>query len=467
MKYKIDKKYKYWGITLFLVICACIFFYYMLFHGVKIQSAIHKISRTLMPIFFGFGIAYILTPVLNLIENKILIPLSKKRKNQPKNAQKSKKRIRALAILLNEIFMLLIIYGLFAMLIPQLTKSIQSIVFQSSTYLKNITNWINNIAVKYPDIQNFLNSNHLQFDTESIVNWINDNVDVEKYLSNFGNYFSLFYNSVYGIVITVFNFIIGIIISIYLLASKETFAGQAKKAVYAFCEKSTANRFIKDMHFVHRTFINFISGKIFDSIIIGLLCFIGTTLIGTPYPILISVIIGVTNIIPFFGPYLGAIPSALFILVIDPIQCFYFIIFILVLQQIDGNIIGPKILGDSTGLSSFWVIFSITIFGGMFGVFGMIIGVPVFAVIFAMSRTMINRMLKTKGLPVETGKYMRLKEINDEKEFINISDQDKENDMMHSHAMKKSHKTVEETKEEMMKTPNDESNVETKDCDVE
>ena len=148
-------------------------------------------------------------------------------------------------------------------------------------------------------------------------------------------------------------------------------------------QTETANVFISNIRFIHKTFIGFVSGKIVDSIIIGIICYLGTNLMGTPYAVLISVIIGVTNIIPFFGPYMGAIPSAILILMVNPTQCLYFIIFIFVLQQFDGNILGPKILGDSTGLGSFWVIFSITLFGGLFGIIGMVIGVPVFAVFYA------------------------------------------------------------------------------------
>ena len=209
-----------------------------------------------------------------------------------------------------------------------------------------------------------------------------------------------------------------LIISVYVLYSKETFAGQAKKLVFAFLETKTANQFIKDIRFVSDTFIGFISGKIIDSIIIGVICFAGTNIMQMPYALLISVIVGVTNVIPFFGPYLGAVPSAILILMVNPLKCVYFIIFILVLQQVDGNFIGPKILGQSTGLSGFWVIFSITIFGGIMGIPGMIIGVPFFAVLYALARRIINRMLKKRGLPSETAKYKNVEYIDDNAVFI-------------------------------------------------
>jgi predicted PurR-regulated permease PerM len=180
-----------------------------------------------------------------------------------------------------------------------------------------------------------------------------------------------------------------------------------------------ANRCISNVRFASKTFGGFFVGKILDSFIIGIICFIGTSIIGTPFNVLISVIIGVTNIIPFFGPFLGAIPSLLLILLINPVQALYFLIFVIILQQIDGNIIGPKILGSSTGLSSFWVIFAITLFGGLWGILGMIVGVPIFAVLFAFIKTLVETRLSTKDLPPETAKYLRLIYIDvNSKDFV-------------------------------------------------
>ena len=160
------------------------------------------------------------------------------------------------------------------------------------------------------------------------------------------------------------------------------------------------------MRFANKTFGGFLSGKIIDSLIIGILTFAIISIFNIPYSVLISVIVGVTNIIPYFGPFLGAIPCGIILLMVDPFKCITFLIIVLILQQIDGNIIGPKILGDSTGLSSFWVIFAITLFGGFFGVFGMFVGVPLFAVIYAAIRTFINQRLEKKRLPSDTVYYM-------------------------------------------------------------
>ena len=225
--------------------------------------------------------------------------------------------------------------------------------------------------------------------------------------------------SVYSIFKEFWNLIIGFVISIYLLASKELFAAQAKKIIYAFLSLERANRFISNARFANKTFGGFFVGKILDSIIIGVLCFAVTSIIGTPFCVLISVIIGVTNIIPFFGPFLGAIPSILLILFVDPLQAVYFVISVIILQQVDGNIIGPKILGSSTGLSSFWVIFSITLFGGIWGIFGMIVGVPIFAILFAFMKSLVESRLVSRNLSPETKNYFRLISINTEsKEFV-------------------------------------------------
>ena len=215
------------------------------------------------------------------------------------------------------------------------------------------------------------------------------------------------------------NFLIGRIIALYLLMSKELFAGQGKKIIYALFEEDNANATIRNIRFVHRTFGGFISGKLVDSLIIGMICFIGMTLLNLPYPLLISLIIGITNIIPFFGPFIGAIPSIILILMVNPLQALYFGIFVFALQQFDGNILGPKILGDKTGLSSFWVIFAITLFGGYWGFVGMVVGVPLFAVLYAAWKAFINRSLQKKGLSTDTNEYLRLSEVKNN-EFIEL-----------------------------------------------
>ena len=407
MKFRIDKKYIRWGITAFLVIAASILFYYLLFHGANISTALQAIAKITMPILDGLILAYLLTPILNGVEKKFLIPLCKKW-NIALDGRKKEKRVRMLAIFLTMIIILVAVYGFFAMIIPQLIRSIQSIIFQFPIYIDNLTVWITRLLADNPDIEAIVMEgfDKYSFEFNAFLN--------ESFLPKINELIRSVSASFIGFLMQLWNLIIGFIISIYILGSKELFAGQAKKIVYAFFETDTANAVITDVRFTHRTFSGFMVGKVIDSIIIGIICFIGTNFMGTPYAVLISVIVGITNVIPFFGPYLGAIPSALLILMVDPLQCLYFIIFIIILQQFDGNILGPKILGNSTGLSSFWVIFAITLFGGLFGILGMIVGVPLFAVFYAMVKSLINQLLVRKQLPTDTNQYISVGSIEED-----------------------------------------------------
>lgn len=238
-----------------------------------------------------------------------------------------------------------------------------------------------------------------------------------------------------GVVTTVsvlFDLLIGIIIALYILNSKDTFCAQAKKTLYSLFSIQRANRIIKRVAYIHRVFGGFITGKLIDSLIIGLLCFAGLRILmgfglmtmDQSYALLISVIIGVTNIIPFFGPFIGAVPSTILIMVISPVQAVYFVLFILALQQFDGNILGPKILGNSTGLSSFWVMFAILVFGGVFGFVGMAVGVPLFAVLYTMATEAVNNLLRKRGLSVDTNAYRGSKRLDPEtRAFVEIREE--------------------------------------------
>lgn len=410
MKFRIEKKYFYWGLTAFLVISASIGLYYLLFHGANISSGFHTFVKITMPILDGLLLAYLMNPILNGVEDRMVIPFCKKCKIGIN--EKNQNKIRAVSILFTVIIVGFILYGFFATVIPQIIRSIQSIIFQFPIYVDNLTIWVTGLLADNPDIERVAMSLLDKYSGE-LNNYLNHSLlpQINKILMDL----SL---SLLSFLMRLWNLIIGFIISIYILGSKELFAGQAKKMAYAFFETKTANHVIQNVRFTHKTFSGFIVGKIIDSIIIGFICFAGTSVMNTPYAVLVSVIIGITNVIPFFGPYLGAIPSALLILMVDPLKCFYFIIFIFLLQQFDGNILGPKILGDSTGLSGFWVIFSITLFGGLFGILGMIIGVPVFAVIYAGVRALVNQYLKKKKLSTDTDDYMDVGSITKNNEFI-------------------------------------------------
>ena len=345
MKFRWDKKYLYWGITALLVIGASICLFFLMFRGANFKDGVSKIIAISMPIIDGLILAYLLTPVLNFIEHKALKYIFKKKRGDM--TEKQRKMLRMSAITLTLLFVVFIIYAFCSMVLPQLFKSIQSIVFQFPVYVNNLTVWLEKVLADNPDVETFINDLISTY-TPELKNWMN-----ETLLPQMNAVLKVVSNYAFSLLKAMWNLIIGLIISVYIMGSKEKFFGQAKKTVYAAMDIKRANAFIEDIRFVHRTFGGFISGKLLDSLIIGILCFAGTSIMGTPYPVLISVIIGVTNIVPFFGPYLGAIPSAVLILMIDPMQCLYFLIFILILQQFDGNILGfdvPPIIEDGSTL---------------------------------------------------------------------------------------------------------------------
>lgn len=409
MKFKFEKKYLCWGLTAFLVIAASILFYYVLFHRSSLSNGIATFVGISMPIIDGFVLAYLITPVLNKIEKCIIKPLYKKA-NVPMTP-KNKRRMRGLSILVTVVLILIILYEFFGLIIPEVIRSIQSIIFQFPIYINNLSTWALGLMKNNPDLEEVLNGLISQYSSK-LLDYLNTNL-----LPHINDLLKTLSLSVIGVFKALWNFVIGFIISIYVLGSKERFAGQAKKIAYALFDRKAGNEIITNFRFIHSTFIGFIGGKIVDSIIIGVICFICTSIIGTPYAILVSVIVGVTNVIPFFGPWIGGVPSALLVLMVDPMQALYFIILILIIQQFDGNILGPKILGDSTGLSGFWVIFAITIFGGLFGVLGMVVGVPIFAVFYAGVRAVVNRMLRKKELPTDIQPYMTVGQIDEAKVF--------------------------------------------------
>lgn len=411
---KKNKNHLRWGLTAFLVILASLISYYIMFHLDSFKGIISKLIIILMPVIDGMIIAYLLTPLLNYFERKIIkpfcsiLPIKLKPKQQ-----------RICSILFTMIVVFMGFYVFFAMVIPQISSSLMTIIEQFPTYVNTLTVWVSQLLNDNPDFANFITNmiNEYSVDLNNLFN--------TRIIPEINNVIMTVSISVVSILKELWNLIIGIIISFYLLGSKEKFSAQAKKIVYAFFSLEAANRFISNARFANKTFGGFFVGKIIDSIIIGILCFICTSIMGTPFCVLISVIVGVTNVIPFFGPFLGAIPSILLILFVDPLQALYFLIFVFILQQVDGNIIGPKILGSSTGLSSFWVIFSITLFGGLLGILGMIIGVPIFAIIFAFIKSLVESKLNLKELPAETAKYLRLLYINPEDlELVNFSDED-------------------------------------------
>ena len=409
MKFNLNNKYFRWGLTAFLVMVASISFYYVIFHVSNIKLGVDIFLNLMMPVLFALIIAYLMTPVLNHIEYYILQPLADKLKI--KKSAKRQSVIRGIGIILTICLFVLVIYSLCAMMLSQIIPSIVSIVSNFDTYISNFTQWINKLLEDNPALGSYVIRLINQYSGE-IENWLNDTL-----LTKTSEFIMTVSLSVIGVLKVLWDAILGLVIAIYLLSSKEIFTGQAKKVIYACFERTTANAFIHNLRFTHRTFIGFIGGKIIDSIIIGILCFIGTSILDIPYAALVSLVIGVTNIIPFFGPFLGGIPSVILVFVVDPLNflnAIYLGIFILILQQFDGNVLGPKILGDSTGLSGFWVIFSITVLGGLWGVAGMIVGVPVFAIIYAAVKSIVNTSLEKKKMETLTEEYINLAYVDEE-----------------------------------------------------
>lgn len=396
---KINKKYVHIGIVAAIVVCIGIAFDYFLKNGNNLKNIISDFKSILLPIVDGIVLAYLLNPLMMFLEHKCIIPLFDRMKI--KDSPKRGRSVRAISVIITLILFLLIVAGLILLIFPQLFDSIQSIVTRFPSYVNSFNKWADRFLGKYPQFKQLIDNyweNITDYFTKEILPMI------QSLLSTVS---STVLGSVWSVLVFIFKLIIGIILSVYLLYNKEVYLAQAKKITYSLCEEEKANNLINNTRFANKTFGGFISGKIVDSIIIGILCFIGTSILGIPYALLVSVIVGVTNVIPFFGPYLGAIPTAFIILMINPVKCLWFLIFVLILQQIDGNIIGPKILGDSTGLSSFWVIFAITVFGGFFGVFGMFLAVPIFAIIYAAIRTFINTRLEKKHMPSNTSYYIK------------------------------------------------------------
>ena len=387
--------------TIFVVIAAGLLFYFALLRMPTIVGGMKSLFKVLTPILYGLGIAFLLNPIVIIVDNHFRPFLYGKFGDTEKKKNRLFKISRMTGIVCGLAILLFIIIMLLNMIIPELYKSIRSMIITVPYQLNELVDSLMTLDLKNTTVNQFL-SNVIKESSEFIENWLK--TDLLKQINAIMTNLTV---GVINIITGVFNFLIGIIISIYVLFSKEVFASQGKKLIYALFKPSHANVLIHVVAKGNYIFGGFIIGKIIDSIIIGILCFIGLSFLHIPYTLLVSVIVGVTNVIPFFGPYIGAVPSAVLIMLNDPKMGLYFIIFIIILQQLDGNVIGPKILGDYTGLSVFWVVFAIIVGGGMFGVPGMILGVPTFAVIYYVVSMYIENRLRRKNLPESTEAYTR------------------------------------------------------------
>ncbi|WP_242826958.1 AI-2E family transporter [Butyrivibrio sp. MC2013] len=354
-------------------------------------------------VVWGLVIAYIMSPVMNFIEDKILEKIFKALgAGRDENGQfKQWRLIRNLSILFSMTIFIILLVSFFAYILPQLLQSISDIIKNINVYYRNADQAVNK----------FLESSDPQ--TRAAVNYVIDQVYIrinsfiqENIIPNMTHILQTVSKYAFNIIGGFFNIFIGIIVSFYVLHSKEQFCGQGKKLAYSFLREEQANEIIAGFRFVHETFTGFVTGKIVDSIIIGIVCYILNIIFKIPYPVLIAVIVGVTNIIPFFGPYIGEALGFLILVLIDPPTAVVFLIFVIILQQVDGNILGPKILGNSTGLSSFWVIFAIMFFGSIWGFIGWVLGVPIFAVLYAFVAYVTDRRLEAKDLTTDEDTFI-------------------------------------------------------------
>lgn len=397
------RTYICWGVTALAVLLLLVAAVFVVMRWSLVAALGAKIAHILAPVIYGAVFAYLLNPVYNRVQavvmklTKDIIP-----------DETGRKRLGGfLGTLASLCLLIAVVVGLISMLIPQLISSIRGVMETLPSSINNLEIWLEKVLADNPDLEQQV-MQHYGAAADYLQNWLT-NVVVPNIYRIIGSVSS----GVVLVVQAVFDILIGLIVMVYLLNMKEKLLAQAKMIIYGVFPLKIANKVIEEGRYVHQVFGGFIIGKLLDSLIIGLICFVLLGFANMPYVLLVSVIVGVTNVIPFFGPFIGAIPSAFLILLSDPMKCLYFLIFVLLLQQFDGNILGPKILGDSTGLSSFWVLFSILLFGGLMGFVGMIIGVPTFAVIYRLVTEFTTWRLGEKALSGNIDEYGSLNYIDE------------------------------------------------------
>ncbi len=395
MRIKLEKQHYQWGLTAFLVILCCFIVFFLIYRIDSVQHVLGKIVDVMMPLIYGMVMAYLLCPIYNFTVSRsyTLFNKGKYKFKHDLTIAKVVGTIISLAILI------IAIAGVLWMIIPGLFDSIMKVIDAVPAAMRSFTQWVDVKFANLPVAKDYLDQLSHNI-TDYAIDFATNTI-----LPHSANMAAAISGTVFGAIGFVMNFVIGIIVCVYFLNIKDTLAAQAKKIIVAHFKESTAEEILSGAQYTNKTFGGFISGKIIDSIIIGILCFIIMSIFGWEYSLLISCIIGITNIIPFFGPFIGAIPSALLLLMVNPMHCLYFIILVIILQQFDGNILGPKILGDSTGLDSFWVLFAVLVGGGLFGFVGMVVSIPVFAVIYAYCARALNRRLAKRGFSTNTLDY--------------------------------------------------------------
>lgn len=396
------KQYIMVALVVFVTFCCCILFFFMIYRYNGFAGFWKQLLGILQPIIIGLVLAYLLNPVMKFLERHIIKFLEPHMKSR----SKAKKTSRGIAIAGSLLFLVSIFVLLIAAIVPSIAKSIQEMTTAFPDEVNNLISWVEEFTKGDSEAAEMA-SEVIEKASDTWQNFMENDLlpQAQTYLA------SITSGVIYGVKF-VLNILVGLIVSVYVMASQETFAGQAKKIIYALFKPVRANVIIETLRKSNEIFGGFISGKLLDSAIIGVLAYIVLAIMQMPDTMLLAVIIGVTNVIPFFGPFIGAIPSFIIVVLQNPVQGLYFLIFIVVLQQVDGNIIGPKILGSSTGLSPFWVVFAILIFGGLWGFPGMLLGVPLMAVIYYIIQNLVSYFLRKRGLAEDTESYVHLVSVD-------------------------------------------------------
>ena len=387
MKDPYKRRYLYLMLSLFGAISLSIAVFFVVYRFQGIGDLVHTLGDVQAPLIYGGVVAYLLRPMCNFYERAFsgVLPKGAKRMANP------------IAVALSLLTGIALVYALIIMIAPQLYESIYSLWISIPDKIRQFVQWA---TVRFGDEEVVaqiltLFERNSDSDYQQLEAWAKE--ILSPYLTGLSSIVSGVGSSLVKIFKLQYNLLIGLIVACYLLASRKRFARQSVLVVRSLLKPRWADLFLNEVAFVDRTFGGFIDGKLLDSAIIGVLCYIGCVIFRFPYALLVSALIGVTNVIPFFGPFIGAVPATLLIMIENPIKGLWFIVFVLLLQQLDGNVIGPKILGDRTGLSSFWVLFAIVLFAGLWGVVGMVVGLPLFAVIYDIVKKLVRRGLTRKG----------------------------------------------------------------------
>ena len=405
------------GVVIFTA-CCIILFYFIVQRYSGFSEGWNKFVKVWTGIIIGFVLAFLMNPIMDFFEKKTLPFFLRHTRNEAK----TRKSVRVLWSIVALAVIMGIITIFFLYVIPELYSTIKFLVDHMTEQIQGVLDWANYVTRGHFEKQ-LTDAKHSDF-----------NAAIEEGLDWVQNYLNLTTDQVVKQVVTgaisvgrlLVDIVIGLIVSVYVLCSKESFKAQAKKIIYSIFAPKNANVVLEIARKTSDIFYGFIIGKIIDSIIIGIICAIFMKIAGLPYILLCSVIVGVTNIIPVFGPYFGAVPTVIIIFLTNPPQGITFLIFVIILQQVDGNIIGPAILGDSTGLSPFWVVVAIVVGGGLFGVPGMIIGVPTMALIYYLVGRLTSYRVRKKGLPEETDDYYNMERVDEDNNTIINHDPDYE-----------------------------------------